>query len=273
MAKTRAQRKAEKRAREAEEQKQRSGSGDKRKSDARAQHDTQVPVSGDVAEIEAVEAGIAAGASEADLVTPDAPKPRSARRAEAKAVKQAEKRQREDQKRKEREQVAKRQKQAQAEKRQRGGVIGFLVSCWAELRKVQWPDRETLVQATAVTIIFVAVAGTYLALSTAPSASSSSRSFSGIPRQRRPLDVSLVCDQHLLRAREQGQAQSRAPGADDGPEPQRAPGRGADRAGDGGQQRRPERTERETDDARLRPSQHGDDRRRLGPGQEHPRRD
>lgn len=161
MAKTRAQRKAEKRAREAEEQK-RSGPSGSRKSDSRAQHDTQVPVSGDIAEIEAVEAGIAAGASEADLETPDAPKPRSLRRAEAKEAKLAEKRQREDSKRKEREQLAKRQKQAQAEKRQRGGVIGFLVSCWAELRKVQWPDRETLVQATAVTIIFVAVAATYL---------------------------------------------------------------------------------------------------------------
>ncbi|MGC1851454.1 MAG: preprotein translocase subunit SecE, partial [Solirubrobacterales bacterium] len=92
---------------------------------------------------------------------PDAPKPRSARRAEAKAAKEAEKRQREEQKRREREQLAKRQKQAQVE-RQRGGVIGFLVSCWAELRKVQWPDRETLVQATAVTIIFVAVAAAYL---------------------------------------------------------------------------------------------------------------
>jgi len=161
MAKTRAQRKAEKRAREAEEQK-RSGPDGSRKSDSRAQHDTQVPVSGDVAEIEAVEAGIAAGASEADLETPDAPKPRSLRRAEAKEAKQAEKRRREDQKRRERDQLAKRQKKAQGEKRQRGGVIGFLVSCWAELRKVQWPDRETLVQATAVTIIFVAVAATYL---------------------------------------------------------------------------------------------------------------
>jgi preprotein translocase SecE subunit len=159
MAKTRAQRKAEKRAREAEEQK---SPGSKRKSESHAQHDTQVPVSGDVAEIEAVEAGIASGAAEADLETPDAPKPRALRRAEAKEAKQAEKRQREDRKRQEREQVARRQKQAQAEKRQRGGVIGFLVSCWAELRKVQWPDRETLVQATAVTIIFVAVAGAYL---------------------------------------------------------------------------------------------------------------
>ncbi len=159
MAKTRAQRKAEKRAREAEAQKR---SGDSRKSESRAQHDTQVPVSGDVAEIEAVEAGIAAGAPEAQLETPDAPKPRSVRRAEAKATKEAEKRQREDQKRRESEQLAKRQKQAQAEKRQRGGVIGFIASCWAELRKVQWPDRDTLVQATAVTIVFVAVAAAYL---------------------------------------------------------------------------------------------------------------
>ena len=162
MAKTRAQRKAEKRAREAAEQKRSGVDGAKRKSDTRAQHDTQVPVSGDVAEVEAVEAGMAVGAAEAELETPDAPKPRTLRRAEAKQAKQAEKREREDQKRREREQLAKRQKQAQVEKRQRGGVIGFLVSCWAELRKVQWPDRETLVQATAVTIIFVAVAGTYL---------------------------------------------------------------------------------------------------------------
>ncbi len=162
MAKTRAQRKAEKRAREAEEQKRSGSAANARKSESRAQHDTQVPISGDIAEIEAVEAGMAAGATEADLETPDAPKPRSLRRAEAKEAKLAEKRQREDSKRKERDQLAKRQKQAQAEKRQRGGVIGFLVSCWAELRKVQWPDRETLVQATAVTIIFVAVAATYL---------------------------------------------------------------------------------------------------------------
>jgi preprotein translocase SecE subunit len=157
MAKTRAQRKAEKRAREAEQKR----SGAQRTVESRAQHDTQVPVSGEVAEVEAVEAGMAAGAPEADLETPDALKGRSQRRAEAKAAKQAEKRQREDQKRREREQLAKRQKQAK-EERQRGGVMGFLASCWAELRKVQWPDRDTLVQATAVTIVFVAVAAAYL---------------------------------------------------------------------------------------------------------------
>ena len=159
MAKSRAQRKAERRAREAQAQK---GSDGARKDETRAQHDTQVPVSGDVAEVEAVEAGIAAGAAESQLETPDAPKPsRADKRAEAKRLKESEKRQREDRKRKEQEQLAKRQKQAQAD-RQRRGVLGFILSCWAELKKVQWPDRDTLVQASAVTIIFVAVAAAYL---------------------------------------------------------------------------------------------------------------
>src|SRR6195952_593522 len=158
MAKTRAQRKAERRAREAEERKR---SGGERGAESRAQHNTQVPVSGDIAEIEAVEAGIAAGAPEGELETPDAPKPRSHRRAEAKAAKEADKRERDERKRRESEQLAKKQKQAKTE-RQRGGVIGFLVSCWQELKKVQWPDRDTLIQATAVTILFVAVAAVYL---------------------------------------------------------------------------------------------------------------
>ncbi len=159
MAKTRAQRKAERKAREEQELKR---SGSERTAESRAQHNTQVPVSGDIAEIEAVEAGMAAGAPEAALETPDAPKSsRAERRAETKALKETEKRKRSEQKRRESEQLTKKQKQASAE-RQRGGVIGFLLSCWAELKKVQWPDRDTLVQATAVTIIFVAVAATYL---------------------------------------------------------------------------------------------------------------
>jgi preprotein translocase subunit SecE len=159
MAKTRAQRKAERRAREAQAEKR---GGGKSASETRAQHDTQVGVSGEVAEVEAVEAGMAVGAPETQLETPDAPKPsRSDRRAEAKRLKEVEKRQREERKRREREQLARRQKQA-ASDRQRGGVIGFLASCWAELKKVQWPDRDTLVQASAVTIIFVAVAAAYL---------------------------------------------------------------------------------------------------------------
>ncbi len=159
MAKTRAQRKAERRAREEQERRRSDG---ERAAEARAQHDTQVPISGEIAEVEAVEAGMAVGAPEAALETPDAPRSsRAERRAEAKALKETEKRKRSEQKRRESEQLAKKQKQAAAE-RQRGGVIGFLGSCWAELKKVQWPNRDTLVQATAVTIIFVAVAATYL---------------------------------------------------------------------------------------------------------------
>jgi preprotein translocase subunit SecE len=160
MAKTRAQRKAERRAREEQERKR---VGAERTVESRAQHDTQVPVSGEIAEVEARERGMAAGAPETALDLPDAPtKPsRAEKRAEARALKEREKRKRAEQKRRESEQLTKKQKQAQAE-RQRGGVIGFLASCWAELKKVQWPDRDTLVQATAVTIIFVAVAATYL---------------------------------------------------------------------------------------------------------------
>ena len=158
MAKTRAQRKAERRAREAQEQRH----GTEAPSDAAAQHDTQVPVSGEVAEVEAVEAGIAAGAPESQLETPDAPKPsRAERRAAERARKDADKQTREQRKRQEREQLAKKEKQA-AEERQRGRVIGFIASCWAELKKVQWPNRDTLVQASAVTIIFVAIAAAYL---------------------------------------------------------------------------------------------------------------
>jgi len=159
MAKTRAQRKAERRAREAEERKR---SGDARDAVARAQHDTQVPKSGDEALIEAEELGMAVGAPETAFELPEHTKPsRAQRRAEAQAAKEAEKRKREGQKRRERDQLSKKQKQAKVE-RQRSGVIGFLISCWAELKKVQWPDRETLVQATAVTILFVTVAAAYL---------------------------------------------------------------------------------------------------------------
>ncbi|MGZ5342310.1 MAG: hypothetical protein ACXWW8_05275, partial [Solirubrobacterales bacterium] len=53
MAKTRAQRKAERRAREAEQLRQGGGDEAERAAESHAQHDTQVPISGDVAEVEA----------------------------------------------------------------------------------------------------------------------------------------------------------------------------------------------------------------------------
>jgi preprotein translocase subunit SecE len=48
----------------------------------------------------------------------------------------------------------------------RGGnrVVGFLSASWAELQRVQWPDRRQVTQATAVVLGFVAIAGVYLGL-------------------------------------------------------------------------------------------------------------
>ncbi len=41
-------------------------------------------------------------------------------------------------------------------------IIAFLGASWAELQRVQWPDRHEVFQATAVVLGFVVVAGVYL---------------------------------------------------------------------------------------------------------------
>jgi preprotein translocase subunit SecE len=41
-------------------------------------------------------------------------------------------------------------------------VLNFLRASWAELQRVQWPDRRQVTQATAVVVGFVAIAGAYL---------------------------------------------------------------------------------------------------------------
>jgi preprotein translocase SecE subunit len=48
----------------------------------------------------------------------------------------------------------------------RGGnrAASFLRASWAELQRVQWPDRRQVTQATAVVLGFVAIAGAYLGL-------------------------------------------------------------------------------------------------------------
>ena len=56
------------------------------------------------------------------------------------------------------------------EARKAGGVttgggnrfINFLRASWAELQRVQWPDRRQVAQATGVVIGFVIIAGLYL---------------------------------------------------------------------------------------------------------------
>jgi preprotein translocase SecE subunit len=83
-------------------------------------------------------------------VAPD----RVSRRERRREAKERERRRKESEKR--------RQAAAEPQERQRGAVTGFIVSCWAELKRVQWPDRETLIQASAVTLVFIAIAAAYL---------------------------------------------------------------------------------------------------------------
>jgi preprotein translocase SecE subunit len=187
MAKTRAQRKAERRRREQQQQR----GGAEREQEERAQEDTQRGVSGEVAEAEAV---IRTGAQTEDYgeaveqprdtggdgspvpgvvpepvrpepVEPEAPAPSRADIGAPGAEPKESRRDRREREKEERRRArAKELQKGQAEKaeKRRGPVLGFLLSCWAELKRVQWPDRDTLVQASAVTFIFVAVMAAYL---------------------------------------------------------------------------------------------------------------
>jgi preprotein translocase SecE subunit len=202
MAKTRAQRKAERRAREAREARERDGR-DGSDGEGRAQHQTQVPESGEVAEAEAVletgsrpeelgesvrSADDAAGAevAEAEVAEPEVAEPEVAEpevvepepepEPEAPAPSRADvgaparetreeriaRREREKEQRRKARAKQLRKEPAEREERRRGAVLSFLISCWAELKRVQWPDRETLIQASAVTLLFIAVAAAYL---------------------------------------------------------------------------------------------------------------
>jgi preprotein translocase subunit SecE len=42
------------------------------------------------------------------------------------------------------------------------GALAFLRASWAELQRVQWPDRQQVTQATTVVLGFVVIAGAYL---------------------------------------------------------------------------------------------------------------
>jgi preprotein translocase SecE subunit len=186
VAKTRAQRKAERRAREARAARE---AERQRDADSRAQQQTQVPESPYEAEAELAEegadldeltAGDGAPAEAPEVEAPVEPAPSEApRRPRSPAPSRADvgapaeaapdkisrrQRRREERERQRRAKESERRRQAPAAppERQRGAVMGFFVSCWAELKRVQWPDRETLIQASAVTVIFIAIAAAYL---------------------------------------------------------------------------------------------------------------
>jgi preprotein translocase SecE subunit len=48
-----------------------------------------------------------------------------------------------------------------------GRIFAFFRASWAELQRVQWPDRRQVGQATAVVLGFVVIAGAYLGLADA----------------------------------------------------------------------------------------------------------
>jgi preprotein translocase subunit SecE len=180
MAKSRAQRKAEQRKRREEQLRDRA-----RGKQEQAQRRTQVPESGEVAEVEAViktgadvadygehvqdSHGSSADGAEAtvegaDATDLEAPAPSRADvgAPEEVAPSRRERRKLEkDQARRAKESAARREPQQQ-EERKRGPISSFFVSVWRELQRVQWPDRDTLVQASAVTVVFVAIAAAYL---------------------------------------------------------------------------------------------------------------
>ena len=168
MAKSRAQRKAEQRRKAALGQ---GGVEAERDEESRAQHETQVGETADVQEAELAERGAsldelrgkpseteAPAPSRADVGRPE-PEAAPADKISRRAQRQAER----ERKQKAKESEARRAPKAPvAEKRQRGGVLGFFASCVAELRRVQWPDRETLIQASTITLVFIAVMAAYL---------------------------------------------------------------------------------------------------------------
>jgi preprotein translocase subunit SecE len=49
-----------------------------------------------------------------------------------------------------------------ADPHKRGRLVAFLVAVWAELQRVQWPDRRQLTQLTGVVLFFVLIVGAYL---------------------------------------------------------------------------------------------------------------
>jgi preprotein translocase subunit SecE len=48
--------------------------------------------------------------------------------------------------------------------RDRGKVVAFLIAVWAELQRVQWPNRQQMTTLTGIVLGFVVIAGSYLGL-------------------------------------------------------------------------------------------------------------
>ena len=176
MAKTRAQRKAEQRRKQQQQAQRPEGAPAPTESDAEAQHETQVPESADAIEAKLAEQGADLEAlrespeeADANAAAANAPAPSRAdvgrpepAEAEDKISRRARKREERERRERAKESERRRAPREAPVERQRGAVAGFIVSCWAELKRVQWPDRETLIQASAITLVFITIMAAYL---------------------------------------------------------------------------------------------------------------
>lgn len=158
MAKSRAQRKAEAAKRRAQQEQARASGIE---SDSEAQHETQVPESADVLEAEiAIEKGAEAASRLTDEEAPAGAADGDT--VEAKPSRRERRRQEREEAERAKAQLERRAAKAPVATKERGPVMSFFSSVIKELQKVQWPDRDTLIQASAVTLLFVAVAAAYL---------------------------------------------------------------------------------------------------------------
>jgi len=53
---------------------------------------------------------------------------------------------------------------SQVEERRRRGTLTFIRDSWAELKKVEWPGQNQVIQGTVVVLVACFVVGTYLYL-------------------------------------------------------------------------------------------------------------
>ncbi len=52
--------------------------------------------------------------------------------------------------------------EAEVPRRRRGGTFNFILECWGELRKVEWPGQKQVITGTVVVIIACLIVGGYL---------------------------------------------------------------------------------------------------------------
>jgi preprotein translocase SecE subunit len=120
----------------------------------------------EVEELEAAQQEAAAEIQEAQRAAEAASAPEAApvpvREAAPEKVSRRERRKAEIAKEKKPKPAPRPERKREREARQRGRVVNFLIQVWAELRRVQWPDRAQVTQATAVVVVFCLLAGVYL---------------------------------------------------------------------------------------------------------------